>query len=1520
MKKRIVSPCLILALCLTLLPTTALAATPGTAGDVLTGDYVVIVNTDPDPAKVQSTGTLIFEDHFSQAQAARNMPSFSGLPDAPQGRSAAVMGLLSRSSEAASYQVNDEKTDFSHNGSNAKWICVGIGNHCYIWMEESLKAAYSENKLESIVADIISIYDGQPYELLTTLSGNAFPYADNSGKLSIVLEQTHDGSDGFYGREETITAIHVNTPLPTGYTAGAMAQKADLLVREGQRAIFHKRTGAGDDLLWLNEGLSVAAVDYLHGGEDIYDWMPYINGNVELRCGAPLVYSSYRGVTALDRALPGLFVRYLASQMSQGYQPGNFISKVYDLSAASTNNVETFMNTLLSHAGVKNANGTAMTFADALTNFYAALIAQEKTGVYGFCGDPTVATQITDYPVYMGESGTAAELPGTAAIVVKTKDGKFYVPENGGADIRYIAVTPSANTALLPADGSGTAQEPYLISTVEDLRSMAIAPDAHYKLTQNLDMAGEVYAPLVEFSGTLDGAGYTILHSVHPLIHTNKGTIRDLNIAADVSGSYQSSSVGMFAQINRGTLINCHLSGTVSVRPTDATLMYMGQYNENKLTQIVGGLVGINELTGTMSACSSTANLTASFGPYTAIVGGLAGVNNGTLENCFVSDSLTSTQNNAGFQHLVGGAVGYLNKANNATGAVLKNVCSTVEMSVTGGSQAVGRLYGEDHGLTESVDLVSCYALSGLAVFGKTNSSVAGTGIQKSAADLKKQATYANWPFGAVWAMEENGYPRFLAKSEITSVTAATDSIQVFVGEDLNLSQGLSGVTLTVTAGSDRSVINVTEDMLTASLDSSTAGEKTVTGSYKGMPFQITVNVTAPTNVSDLSVSPSATGKTVYYAGETYTMEGVQLTTTLDGKTVTIDSGFAASLQDKTLTTADATVTYTYCGKTTTQTITVKEDVPTAITVLSRPAKLDYATGETLDFSGLLVRLTYGSGRLSRTIPFEALAQEGLHTIAYKDTTEITANTVTVNENGAEFYVYYGNKTPIEAGAIAALLGKITVTEGEPTGSSSLQKLLAPTSAWWDGTTAKWSAVFGAASYRVELYRGSAVVKTIPTAETQLDLTAEITDPSDHFFRVIALGDGTTTADSRGVIGSAFTPTAMEQGQITVSVTDSNGNGRLDAGDQLTADVSVTPRGGTPFYQWKKQPFNSSPLDLDTDATYILGSDDLEGRIWCDVTIGGKVVGILYGEPLMIGDFLPNAAFDAELVTGALTGAVANLSMTTGIRPVDAVILAIRPDSGKTFQSTPTVTAVNAVAGAVTASTDGSYRCVIASFTGNAVITVSGTAADTPRDNTSLMPFLPSVFTEKLPFEDVQWNDWFYDEVKEAWENDLIDGMTADRFEPNSSLTVAQAIKLAAALHQMYNDGEVTLANGWPNWFDSYVDYAVENGIIEAKYQNYTLAQMNAPASRQEFVQIFFGAMPEAEYAAWNVVSDNAIPDVKLGDASADEIYTFYRAGILTGSDGKGSFLPKTNIKRSEVAAILIRMYDQNARQSVYLP
>ena len=182
-------------------------------------------------------------------------------------------------------------------------------------------------------------------------------------------------------------------------------------------------------------------------------------------------------------------------------------------------------------------------------------------------------------------------------------------------------------------------------------------------------------------------------------------------------------------------------------------------------------------------------------------------------------------------------------------------------------------------------------------------------------------------------------------------------------------------------------------------------------------------------------------------------------------------------------------------------------------------------------------------------------------------------------------------------------------------------------------------------------------------------------------------------------------------------------------------------------------------------------------------------------------------------------------------------------------------------------------------------------------------------------FSDVLATDWFFTDVVTATEKGLINGKTTTTYEPNSNLTTAEAIKLAACLHQMHSKGSITLENSTSGaWYTSYVNYALSNSIITSGYSNYSTA-----ISRAEFVHIFYSAMPSNTYTQINSVVDGAIPDVGTNSTYSSEIYTFYRAGILTGSDSAGTFNPSTNIRRSEVAAILTRMYDSTARKSVTL-
>ena len=195
-----------------------------------------------------------------------------------------------------------------------------------------------------------------------------------------------------------------------------------------------------------------------------------------------------------------------------------------------------------------------------------------------------------------------------------------------------------------------------------------------------------------------------------------------------------------------------------------------------------------------------------------------------------------------------------------------------------------------------------------------------------------------------------------------------------------------------------------------------------------------------------------------------------------------------------------------------------------------------------------------------------------------------------------------------------------------------------------------------------------------------------------------------------------------------------------------------------------------------------------------------------------------------------------------------------------------------------------------------------------------VITMIPSfTFAAELPFTDVAADAWYYGDVKEAYDTGLINGMTATTFEPESNMTYAQAVKLAACMNQKYTTGSVTLVNGTVNWWDTYLDYAKTHNIINKDYS------WNSNATRAGYVEIFAKALPDEALKVKNSIADGYIPDVGMTHPQSAAIYKLYRAGILTGMDERGNFEPNSNIKRSEVSAILTRMMNESARRELTL-
>ncbi len=263
--------------------------------------------------------------------------------------------------------------------------------------------------------------------------------------------------------------------------------------------------------------------------------------------------------------------------------------------------------------------------------------------------------------------------------------------------------------------------------------------------------------------------------------------------------------------------------------------------------------------------------------------------------------------------------------------------------------------------------------------------------------------------------------------------------------------------------------------------------------------------------------------------------------------------------------------------------------------------------------------------------------------------------------------------------------------------------------------------------------------------------------------------------------------------------------------------------------------------------------------------------------------------------------------------------------AGDTYSAPPVVTLSCATPGAVIHyTTDGStptplsarYTAPITVFgntTLRAVSEKNGLVSDVMTEvytqSASAVGSLAN-FTQKNTYTRGQFLDvdeglWYgYDKqrsVADAYTYGLMKGTGAAQFTPGGSLSVAEAITAAARVYQIYYTSGESFSQGSP-WYQVYVDYALDKGIIKnTDFSDYTRA-----VTRAEMAYLFSRALPEKELAPQNTV--NTLPDVTATAPHYASILLLYRAGVLSGSDGDGTFTPDKGITRAEAAAILSRV------------
>jgi len=323
-------------------------------------------------------------------------------------------------------------------------------------------------------------------------------------------------------------------------------------------------------------------------------------------------------------------------------------------------------------------------------------------------------------------------------------------------------------TAALPArgqyaGGSGTADDPYLIDTAEQLNAIGLREEdwsKHFRLTADIDMndLGETPVNLIfYFQGVFDGNHHTIANLVYQAKEEDgqpgapsvvgiglfrailgwDALVKDLglidpNVQPDPTCTKPVVSVGALAgSVREGWIRNCYVKGGyVGARRTvgglvascdaDAAISECWSTAEVSGDWYVGGLIG-HVVGGSVWSCRAGGRVSGA-----RSVGGLVAVagQEGVIEDSFSTGTVTGSE--------AGGLVGYLRG----------NVSRCYSTASVSGDRTLGGLVGYHFGLLNT-SWAGGEVTGGTAVGGLVGSSTVGDGIHVPYFDTQVTDSYA---------------------------------------------------------------------------------------------------------------------------------------------------------------------------------------------------------------------------------------------------------------------------------------------------------------------------------------------------------------------------------------------------------------------------------------------------------------------------------------------------------------------------------------------------------------------------------------------------------------------------------------------------------------------------------------------------------------------------------------------------------------------------------------------------------
>lgn len=182
-----------------------------------------------------------------------------------------------------------------------------------------------------------------------------------------------------------------------------------------------------------------------------------------------------------------------------------------------------------------------------------------------------------------------------------------------------------------------------------------------------------------------------------------------------------------------------------------------------------------------------------------------------------------------------------------------------------------------------------------------------------------------------------------------------------------------------------------------------------------------------------------------------------------------------------------------------------------------------------------------------------------------------------------------------------------------------------------------------------------------------------------------------------------------------------------------------------------------------------------------------------------------------------------------------------------------------------------------------------------------------------VPFRDVKQTDWFYESVRYAYENNLMNGTTEKTFSPNGTMTRGMIVTV---LHRLDGETEAFIGKEFydvpgEQWYSDAVFWASAFDIVNG-YSDGGFGPDDA-ITREQLAAILFRY---ADYLNCDTSVRASLAGYKDGNAISSYAYNAMSwanaVGLINGV-GNGKIDPKGKATRAQVAAILMRFCEAYA-------